>query len=177
MTTPNSKRRQGLVVAGVAVAAGVAGAGWQAWQGLRVRAAPTGPPWDQRFPTPQGGELDLSSLRGHPLVLNFWATWCPPCVKELPELDRFHREWSPQGWQVVGLAVDSAQPVREFLQKRPLSFAVGMAGLEGTALSRQLGNDQGALPFTAVFDRHGRLIHRKLGQTDFEELSGWARGV
>jgi thiol-disulfide isomerase/thioredoxin len=177
MKTPNSKRRQGLVVAGVAVAAGVAGAGWQAWQGLRARAAPAGPPWDQRFPTPQGGELDLSSLQGRPLVLNFWATWCPPCIKELPELDRFHREWSPQGWQVVGLAVDGAQPVREFLQKQPLGFAVGMAGLEGTALSRQLGNDQGALPFTAVFDRHGRLIQRKLGQTDFEELSGWARGV
>ncbi|MEI6028701.1 MAG: TlpA disulfide reductase family protein [Betaproteobacteria bacterium] len=177
MKTPNSKRRQGLIVAGVAVAAGVAGAGWQAWQGLRARAAPAGPPWDQRFPTPQGGELDLSSLQGRPLVLNFWATWCPPCIKELPELDRFHREWSPRGWQVVGLAVDGAQPVREFLQKQPLGFAVGMAGLEGTALSRQLGNDQGALPFTAVFDRHGRLIQRKLGQTDFEELSGWARGV
>jgi thiol-disulfide isomerase/thioredoxin len=177
MKTPNSKRRQGLVVAGVAMAAGVAGAGWQVWRGLRARAAPAGPPWDQRFPTPQGGELDLSSLQGRPLVLNFWATWCPPCIKELPALDRFHREWSPRGWQVVGLAVDGAQPVREFLRKQPLSFAVGMAGLEGTALSRQLGNDQGALPFTAVFDSHGRLIHRKLGQTDFEELSGWARGV
>jgi hypothetical protein len=52
-----------------------------------------------------------------------------------------------------------------------------MAGLEGTALSRQLGNAQGALPFTAVFDGQGRLAHRKLGQTDFEELSAWARGL
>jgi thiol-disulfide isomerase/thioredoxin len=119
----------------------------------------------------------MASLHGRPLVLNFWATWCPPCIKELPELDRFHREWSSKGWRVVGLAVDGVRPVREFLQKQPLSFAVGMAGLDGSALSRQLGNEQGALPFTAVFDRRGRLAHRKLGQTDFEELSAWARGL
>jgi hypothetical protein len=78
---------------------------------------------------------------------------------------------------VVGLAVDGLKPVQEFLRKQPLSFRVGMAGLEGTALSRQLGNAQGALPFTAVFDGQGRLAHRKLGQTDFEELSAWARGL
>jgi thiol-disulfide isomerase/thioredoxin len=119
----------------------------------------------------------MASLHGRPLVLNFWATWCPPCIKELPELERFHREWSPKGWRVVGLAVDGAKPVREFLQKQPLSFAIGMAGLDGSTLGRQLGNEQGGLPFTAVFDRRGRLAHRKLGQTDFEELSTWARGL
>ena len=119
----------------------------------------------------------MATLLGRPLVLNFWATWCPPCIKELPDLDRFHRAWSPQGWQVVGLAVDNAQAVRAYLERQPLGFAVGLAGLEGSALSRQLGNEQGALPFTAVFDRSGRLIHRKLGQTSFDELVGWARGV
>ena len=174
MSVVSGRRRQGLGVAGVAGMAVAAGVGWQS---LRAPAAPDGPPWDQRFPTPDGGELDMASMHGRPLVLNFWATWCPPCIKELPELDRFHREWSPKGWRVVGLAVDGAKPVREFLQKQPLSFAVGMAGLDGSALSRQLGNEQGALPFTAVFDRNGRLAHRKLGQTDFEELSAWARGL
>jgi thiol-disulfide isomerase/thioredoxin len=174
MSVANGGRRQGLLVAGVA---GMAVAAGVAWQSLRAPAPPAGPPWDQRFPTPDGAVLDMASLHGRPLVLNFWATWCPPCIKELPELDRFHREWSSKGWRVVGLAVDGAKPVREFLQKQPLSFAVGMAGLDGSALSRQLGNEQGALPFTAVFDRHGRLAHRKLGQTDFEELSAWARGL
>jgi thiol-disulfide isomerase/thioredoxin len=125
----------------------------------------------------EGRPFDLGQTANRTLVLNFWATWCPPCVKELPELDRFHREWSARGWQVVGLAVDGLKPVQEFLRKQPLSFRVGMAGLEGTALSRQLGNAQGALPFTAVFDSQGRLAHRKLGQTDFEELSAWARGL
>jgi thiol-disulfide isomerase/thioredoxin len=174
---PAPHRRQWLQVAGVAAAAGAAGAGWHAWRSWQTSEEPVGPPWSERFATPEGGELALASLRGRPLVLNFWATWCPPCIKELPELDRFHREWAARGWQVVGLAVDSPKPVKEFLQRQPLSFAVGMAGLEGSALSRQLGNEQGALPFTAVFDRSGRLIRRKLGQTSFDELAGWAQGV
>ena len=174
MNKAPNRRRQALIVTGVAAMAAVAGA---AWQSLRAPVRPVGPPWDQRFPTPDGAELDMAAFHGRPLVLNFWATWCPPCIKELPELERFHREWSPKGWRVVGLAVDGVKPVREFLQKQPLSFAVGMAGLEGTALSRQLGNEQGALPFTAVFDRQGRLAQRKLGQTDFQELSAWARGL
>jgi thiol-disulfide isomerase/thioredoxin len=174
MSVASGRRRQGLLVAGVAGMAVAAGVGWHS---LRTPAPPAGPPWDQRFPTPDGAVLDMASLHGRPLVLNFWATWCPPCIKELPELERFHREWSPKGWRVVGLAVDGAKPVREFLQKQPLSFAIGMAGLDGSTLGRQLGNEQGGLPFTAVFDRRGRLAHRKLGQTDFEELSTWARGL
>jgi hypothetical protein len=63
--------------------------------------------------------------------------------------------------------------VESFLQSQP----VGMAGLEGTALSRQLGNEQGALPFTAVFDARGTVVQRKLGQTSYDELKGWAQGL
>ena len=177
---PGQPRRQWLqvaAVAGVAGAAAAAGVGWQVWQQQQAAQAPSGPPWSERFPTPEGGELVMASMRGKPLVLNFWATWCPPCIKELPDLDRFHRERSPKGWQVVGLAVDNLRAVKEFLQRQPLGFAVGMAGLEGTALSRQLGNEQGALPFTAVFDARGTLVQRKLGQTTYDELKGWAQGL
>jgi len=177
---PAQPRRQWLqvaAVAGVAGAAAAAGVGWQVWQQQQAALAPAGPPWSERFPTPEGGELVMASMLGRPLVLNFWATWCPPCIKELPDLDRFHREWSPKGWQVVGLAVDNLRAVKEFLQRQPLGFAVGMAGLEGTALSRQLGNEQGALPFTAVFDARGTMVRRKLGQTTYDELKGWAQGL
>ena len=84
----------------------------------------------------------MATLRGQPLVLNFWATWCPPCVKEMPEIDRFQREFAARGWQVLGLAVDRPQPVREFLARTPVGYTIAMAGLEGTELSRQLGNYQ-----------------------------------
>ncbi|MFM7850275.1 MAG: TlpA disulfide reductase family protein [Rubrivivax sp.] len=177
MGSSSNGRREALILAGVAAGAGLAGVGWKVWRDLATPAPPAGPPWDQRFLKLDGSALDLASLHGRPLVLNFWATWCPPCVKELPELDRFHRQWSPRDWQVVGLAVDGARAVREFLRQQPLSFPIGLAGLEGTTLSRNLGNAQGALPFTVVFDGRGRLIHRKLGATDFEELSAWARGL
>ena len=176
-TGPAQRLRRRALVAGVAVAAAASGVLWQVRRGGDGVAATEGPVWDLRFPTPDGGELRMSSLRGRHLVLNFWATWCPPCIKELPELDRFHREWSGQGWQVVGLAVDKLQPVKEFLQRQPMGFAVGLAGLEGSALSRDLGNAQGALPFTAVFDRRGQVIHSKLGQTSYEELAAWARAA
>ena len=177
MNTAHRSRRR-WILGGTALSALAAGAGWQAWRGMATPPPPSGSSlWTERFPTPEGGELALSKLRGRPLVLNFWATWCPPCIKELPALDRFHREWSGRGWQVVGLAVDNTAAVQAFLQRQPLGFPVGMAGLEGTSLSRQLGNEQGALPFTAVFDREGRQVQRKLGQTSFEELARWAQNL
>lgn len=169
---PRLTRRLWLAT-GVALAAGGAGLAGRLWS-ERALPVPQEPPWPLVFPRPEGGELRMAALHGRPLVLNFWATWCPPCVEELPELERFHRAWGSRGWQVAGLAVDAPSPVREFLARQPLSFPVGLAGLEGSALSRTLGNERGALPFTAVFDRAGRIVRRKLGQTTFDELVGWA---
>ena len=61
-----------------------------------------------------GGKLALANFLGKPLLVNFWATWCPPCVKEMPLLDRFAQEQRAAAWQVVGLAIDKIEPVREF---------------------------------------------------------------
>lgn len=171
--------RRTALFAGVGAAAAAAGAGLAWW---RLHPAPVTDEaatalWSMSFTQPDGTQLQMASLRGKPLVLNFWATWCPPCVKELPQIDRFHTEFKPAGWQVVGLAVDGPTPVREFLRKQPLGFPVGLAGLDGTDLSKRLGNSVGALPFTVVFGRDGRPLHRKLGETSYEELVGWARSA
>lgn len=133
--------------------------------------------WDVHFDTPQGTPFNWAGLQGKPLLLNFWATWCPPCVKEMPELDRFHREFSPAGWQVVGLAIDGPTPVKEFLAKVQVGFGVALAGFGGTELAQTLGNTAGGLPFTVLIDAQGRIRHRKMGATHFDELATWARAM
>ncbi len=176
--TPSRRR---ALMTGVAVAAGAAGVGvstglWRAGSGSTP--LPSHPEtaflWDLAFTRPDGSTLALASLRGKPLVINFWATWCPPCVKEMPEFDRFHRDFSGRGWQVLGLAVDSPTPVRDFLKRVPVGYAIALAGFEGTEVSRKLGNAQGALPFTVLLDGSGKPLQRHLGETNYSTLAGWA---
>lgn len=172
-------RRGWLLAGGVATAAAAAGLGWALW---RERAATTAPAvdaelWAASFDMPDGQRLSLASYRGQPLVLNFWATWCPPCVREMPALDRFARDFAGQGWRVVGLAADAAEPVRNFLARAPVSYAIGLTGFAGIELSRRLGNHNGALPFTLVFGRDGRVRQRHLGESQYEQLVSWAKGI
>ena len=140
-------------------------------------AGPATDVWSLRFDQPGGGELVLSNLKGQPLLLNFWATWCPPCVTEMPLLDRFQAEQKSRGWQVVGLAVDSPTPVREFLARLPVGFAIGLAGLGGIELARSLGNPSGALPFSVVFDRQGKAFRTKLGSLHDKDLVDWVNAL
>jgi thiol-disulfide isomerase/thioredoxin len=136
--------------------------------------------WQMSFPTPDGGSLATASLRGQPLLLNFWGTWCPPCVKEMPDLDRFAKEHAAQGWRVLGLAVDNPKAVRDFLARSPVGYTIALAGFEGSELAQKLGNGAGGpggLPFTVAFDRQGAIRHRKAGATTLDELQGWAKSI
>lgn len=130
--------------------------------------------WAAEFDTPGGARLPLAAFRGRPLVVNFWATWCPPCVRELPELDRFARS-AAGGWQVLGVAVDQADAVRRFLNQTPVSYPIVLAGSQGLSLVHDLGDDAGGLPYSLVIGADGRIQQRKAGATTFDELQTWAR--
>ena len=165
-----SSRRQLLI--GVGAASALAGAGL-AWWRLHPEPAETGGFWQESFARPEGGEIAAASLRGRPLLLNFWATWCPPCIEELPMIDAFWRENNANGFQVLALAIDQPSAVRRFLGRQPLAFPVGLAGLQGTALAASLGNAQGGLPFSVFFRPDGSVWRQKLGQLAPQDLQDW----
>jgi len=176
MAATDKPGRRRLLYGAVAAAAGATGLGLAWWQNQRL--SPSLAPeqaalWKLVFQTPDQAPLDMQKFAGKPLLLNFWATWCPPCIEELPLLDRFFAENAANGWQVLGLAVDQAEPVRTFLKRLPLRFPVALAGFAGIELSKSLGNLSGGLPFTVVLGRSGAVLHRKIGIVRAEDLQLW----
>lgn len=174
VATASPERRRWLF-AMVAAAAGLGGAGlaWWKYSASGVEEGAEAALWRMSFESPAGAGLSMQSLQGRPLLVNFWATWCPPCIEELPLLDRFYRENLPNGWQVLGLAVDQPDAVRDFLRKMPLGFPVGLAGMAGAELGKSLGNSSGGLPFTVVFGPDGLVRHRKIGKVSSQDLLSW----
>ena len=176
-------KRRALVIGAAGVAAIGAGITTALWHHRTPpNAVPAATPeatraWSrEQFDKPDGGKLALADFLGKPVLLNFWATWCPPCVKEMPLLDRFARE-QHAGWQVVGLAIDKIEPVREFLVEHPVRYPIAVAGPDALEWLRSLGNSGGGLPFSVAFDSAGAPVRRKLGEISPVELADWVAGV
>lgn len=170
---PLANRR--WMMGAVAGAATLAGLGLASWQSTREPQSASQRPalWSLSFDTPGGRALHMQSLSGRPLLLNFWATWCPPCIEELPLLDLFFAQNSANGWQVLGLAVDQSAAVNTFLKRMPLQFPIALAGMPGIELSKNLGNLTGGLPFTVVLGTAGQILHRKMGRITTQDLQSW----
>lgn len=178
--------RRRLLTAGVASLAATAGAGAYWWRtkslaqesNAETPGAATLPGvWEHTFSTPAGKALTMQALKGKPLLINFWATWCPPCVDELPLLESFYQKNAANGVQILGLAVDKAESVQVFLQKLPLSFPLGLAGTSGIVLSKSWGNLSGGLPFSVMLAADGRVMQRKMGKLSETDLSTWLTAI
>jgi len=123
-----------------------------------------------RFPDLAGRQRKLLEWQGRVLVCNFWATWCAPCREEIPLLVSIRDRLVTKGIEIVGIGVDNAAKISEFVKIYEVSYPILVAGAEALELMRKLGNTAGGLPFTVFLDRQGALAHRKLGPIKAAEL-------
>jgi thiol-disulfide isomerase/thioredoxin len=121
-----------------------------------------------------GGQIfDKNTLKGQVIVINFWASWCPPCVEEMPELARIHHQYASKSVQLIGIGVDSPSNIAQFLKKTPIDYPIILGGLNGSSWAKMLGNSSAGLPFTVVIDRNGVVKNTKLGKISEDELKSW----
>jgi peroxiredoxin len=126
---------------------------------------------DFRLNDLDGHEVASNAWAGKVLVLNFWATWCPPCLSEIPRFVETQERLHESGVQFVGIAVDQVEDVRAFVAGQPVNYPLLIASPEVLKLSVQLGNRLEVLPFTVIFDQHGRRVHSQVGELSAEELA------
>lgn len=165
-------RRQWIITAGISLLALLAGVFTS--QGIYKTDLASEPAvkafFDNPWQSPDGKLADTKQWQGKVLVVNFWASWCPPCVEEMPTLDKLQQEFSLQNVLFVGIGIDSPSNIRQFLQMTPVSYPIVIGGIEGSNISKQMGNAQGALPYTVIIDVKGKPTYSKLGKISEEEL-------
>jgi peroxiredoxin len=122
------------------------------------------------LPDLDGQRRHVGDWRGNVLVVNFWATWCPPCLEEIPEFVRMQARFAPNGVQFIGIAVDQPAKVRDFALRHRINYPVLVGHAGAIELSRLAGNARGGLPYTLVLDREGQLIQTFIGRVSEDKL-------
>ena len=122
------------------------------------------------LPDAEGRAQSIGQWQGKILVVNFWATWCAPCIEEMPMLNEFQRRNAANDVQVVGIAADNAAKVGEYARNSHIAYPLLVDADGALEFSRRLGNSTGALPFTAVFSAEGRRLLARAGPTSNAEL-------
>jgi len=121
------------------------------------------------LPDIHGQIRSIKEWDGKVVLINFWATWCLPCLKEIPELIALQNQYGEQGLQVIGIALQNTEEVIDFVDKHDMSYPVLAGEAEVIVIAQSYGNHIGALPYTAIIDRHGIVSFTKAGPVTFEE--------
>ncbi len=122
------------------------------------------------FPDADDKPRKMSEWQGKTVLLNFWATWCPPCVSEMPELVQLQNDFSGKNLQIIGIGIDSRSNIQDFSNKHHISYPLLVAGMEGTVVSKQFGNDTGGLPFTVLITPEGKVQKTYMGRLDMQKV-------
>ena len=160
--------RQFLILALMGVLLGAGASAVYKWiQEAQQHAEPAGAAErlpDFTLPNVDGSPWRAEEWRGKVMVLNFWATWCPPCRREMPLFVRLDERFRDRGALFVGIAIDDPQAVRDFIDTHGIEFPMLLGQERGIELARRLGNRLEALPYTVVTDREGRVRLRRAGE-------------
>ena len=138
--------------------------------GSTPEQTPVNPLLNFTLPDLQGKSHHINEWQGKVLVINFWATWCPPCRKEIPEFIALQNQYGERGLQFIGIAIEERQPVANFAQNIGINYPTLIAEDIGIMLARQLGNVSGAVPFTIVVDAQGKIVYRHPGELSKQQL-------
>jgi peroxiredoxin len=171
--------RDNLLILGVALLAAIGG-GWLQHESRQVHApvrVPVANVGDLRpdlaLTGPDGKQHRLSDYHGRRIVLNFWASWCVPCLTEMSDLDAAQRKFGDQGAIVLGIAMDDPANVRTFLAAHPVDYPVLIGQLDEPSTSLRLGDSDEVLPFSVLLDANGRILATRRGVLDGQQLTDW----
>lgn len=165
-------RRQFLLGSGVAIIAATAGALIANWKTSLHKASneAVSALFEREWFSPDQRPISTADWKNKVLIVNFWASWCPPCVEEMPTLDKIQGEFDPKKMLIVGIGIDSPSNIRQFIETTIISYPIVLGGLGGNEVNKMLGNPSGALPFTVAINAKGAITGRKLGKISEDEL-------
>jgi len=116
------------------------------------------------LPNLEGKMQNLSKWQGKTLIINFWATWCPPCLKEIPDFMALQAEFKDKNVQFIGIALEDLQTVADYNAQVNINYPILIGEFTGTQLARSWGNTLNTVPFTVVINPQGEIIHRQMGE-------------
>lgn len=128
-------------------------------------------------PLPAFNMLGIDGVREHSKqwlgkvqIINFWATWCPPCKREIPALIELQQQHGREGLQIIGIALDNAEAVRQYADEAGINYPTLVGDDDAIAISEQMGNDMGILPYTLIVDRNGNITYVKYGEAEKQTI-------
>ncbi|SFD14193.1 Peroxiredoxin [Thiohalospira halophila DSM 15071] len=122
------------------------------------------------LPDLDGKERSISEWDGQVVLLNFWASWCPPCRREIPAFVDVQEDYRDQGLRIIGVAIDDRQAVVDFTNPMGVNYPILLGGDEGIGIAEAYGNRMGVLPYTVLIDREGRIVERWREELSYEDV-------